>query len=408
MEKKSRKLALFLMCVYTASYVTRINFGAIVAEMVAGTGLSKDALSWSLTGAFITYGAGQLLSGWLGDRVQPKYLLSLGLFVSSAMNLVTASLSDPVAMAAVWCVNGLAQAFLWPPIVRLTANRMTKDDFKKSTVVVSYGITTGTILVYLVSPLIITLSGWRAVFIVSAFVGLVASALVFRFCPKTESETKDEAGGGVEEKKRGGWALVFSPVMIALMAAIVCQGALRDGVTTWMPSYISETYSLGTAAAILTGVLMPLFGMLCLKLSGILYSKALKNPMTCGGVIFGFGVVSAACLYFATGRTTVGSVIFSAALTGAMHGVNLILVCMVPGFFRGTGKVAFVSGALNTCTYIGSAASVWLVPIVAGGGDWSATVALWCSIAAVGCALTFIALPGFRRRFGGGGNGPVF
>ena len=134
MEKKSRKLALFLMCVYTASYVTRINFGAIVAEMVAGTGLSKDALSWSLTGAFITYGAGQLLSGWLGDRIQPKYLLSLGLLVTSAMNLVMSSLSDPVAMAAVWCVNGLAQAFLWPPIVRLTANRMTKDDFKKSTV----------------------------------------------------------------------------------------------------------------------------------------------------------------------------------------------------------------------------------------------------------------------------------
>ena len=407
MEKKSRKLALFLMCVYTASYVTRLNFGAIVAEMVSETGLPKDVLSWSLTGAFVTYGAGQLLSGWLGDRVQPKYLLSLGLLVTSAMNLVMSSLSDPVAMAAVWCVNGLAQAFLWPPIVRLTANRMTPDDFKKSTVIVSYGITTGTILVYLVGPLIITLSGWRAVFIVSAFVGLVASALVFRFCPKTESET-EAGGGGKEEKKRGGWALVFSPVMIALMAAIVCQGALRDGVTTWMPSYISETYSLGTAAAILTGVLMPLFGMLCLKLSGILYSKALKNPMTCGGVIFGFGVVSAACLYFATGRTTVGSVIFSAALTGAMHGVNLILVCMVPGFFRGTGKVAFVSGALNTCTYIGSAASVWLVPIVAGGGDWSATVALWCAIAAVGCALTFIALPGFRRRFGGGGNGPVF
>ena len=396
------------MCVYTASYVTRLNFGAIVAEMVAETGLSKDVLSWSLTGAFVTYGAGQLLSGWLGDRVQPKYMLSLGLLVTSAMNFIMSSLSDSVTMAAVWCVNGLAQAFLWPPIVRLTANRMTPDDFKKSTVIVSYGITAGTILVYLVSPLIITFSGWRAVFIVSACIGLLASALVLKFCPKTENETKADKGGGPSGEKRGGWVLVFSPVMIALMAAIVCQGALRDGVTTWMPSYISETYSLGTAAAILTGVFLPLFGMLCLKLAGVLYSKVIKNPMTCGGVIFGCGVAAAACLYFFTGKTAVGSVVFSAILTGTMHGVNLILVCMIPWFFRGTGKVAFVSGVLNTCTYIGSAASVWLVPLIVGSGDWSSTVALWCGIAAAGCALTFIALPGFIRRFGGGGDGSDF
>ena len=401
MEKSAKKLGLFLMAVYTVSYITRINFGAVVAEMTGATGLSKEILSHALTGAFITYGTGQLLSGWLGDRVQPKYLLTLGLFVTSAMNVVMATLSDPVAMTVVWCVNGLSQAFLWPPIVRLLASRTTAEEYKWGTVVVSYGITLGSILVYLVSPLIITVWSWRAVFAVSAACGAATAVLVAVLCPKIAKEPKAEGTPApVGGKKSGGWAAVFSPVMITLMIAIVAQGALRDGVTTWMPSYINETYSLGAAASILTGVLLPLFGMICLKAAGALYTKVLRDPTVCAGVLFGGGVAAAACLYLCTGRTAAGSVAFSAVLTGAMHGVNLILVCMIPGFFARTGKVAFVSGALNTCTYIGSAASTYLIPMITKNGGWGDTVAVWCAIAAVGCALTFAARRGWSNKSG--------
>ena len=47
--------------------------------------------------------------------------------------------------------------------------------------------------------------------------------------------------------------------LFGVMIAIVMQGMLRDGVTTWMPSYISETYNLSNAIAILTGVVLPVF-----------------------------------------------------------------------------------------------------------------------------------------------------
>ncbi len=396
MKRAGGKLTVFLMCVYAVSYVTRVNFGAVVSEAVAATGLSKEILSYPVTAAFISYGAGQLLSGWLGDKIQPKYLLFTGLLTSSAMNLSMVFLSSPAAMTAVWCVNGLSQAFLWPPIVRLLACSLDPDGFKRGTVVVSYGISIGTILVYLLSPLIITVASWRAVFAVSSAAGSAAALCALLLCPRTESAGK----GGVKEPAptRSGWALVFSPAMAAIMAAIICQGALRDGVTTWMPSFISETYSLGAATAILTGVLLPLFGMACLRATEAVHAKAIKNPFVCAGTIFGVGVASAASLFLVTGRSAALSVLFSAILTGTMHGVNLILVCMLPGYFSKTGKVAFVSGALNTCTYIGSAASTYLVPIVTKNGQWGATVAVWCGIAAVGCALSFIARPLWRRR----------
>ena len=53
--------------------------------------------------------------------------------------------------------------------------------------------------------------------------------------------------------------------MALVMVAIVLQGALRDGVTTWMPSFISETFHLSSEVSILSGVCLPLFAIFSLS-----------------------------------------------------------------------------------------------------------------------------------------------
>lgn len=90
LEGKSQvnRLACLFACTYMVSYITRINYGAIISEMEAATAVSRDLLSMALTGSFITYGAGQIVSGVLGDRISPKKLVSCGLMVTVAMNLL--------------------------------------------------------------------------------------------------------------------------------------------------------------------------------------------------------------------------------------------------------------------------------------------------------------------------------
>ena len=99
-EKKKVSRFIFLCSfIYFISYVTRTNYGAIIAEMVTSTGQSKSALAYALTGSFITYGAGQLISGYFGDRVQPKLLITLGLLTTIAMNTVIPFCTSTVAMS---------------------------------------------------------------------------------------------------------------------------------------------------------------------------------------------------------------------------------------------------------------------------------------------------------------------
>ena len=81
MKEKTRvtRIAVLFSLMYMISYITRINYGAIISEMVTDTGYTKDLLSLALTGSFITYGAGQIVSGLLGDRIDPPSSFSVGL-----------------------------------------------------------------------------------------------------------------------------------------------------------------------------------------------------------------------------------------------------------------------------------------------------------------------------------------
>ncbi len=390
-RKKVYGMILLFTLTYMVSYMTRINYGAVLIEMVASTGLSKTALSMSLTGSFIAYGAGQVLSGICGDKFRPKILVFIGLILSSAMNTILPFFKDPYILLAVWCVNGLAQSFLWPPIVRLMTALFSTDDYKKASVMVSWGSSFGTIIIYLISPLLITLWHWKAVFWLCAGCGVVMAIVWFFLCPDLPPEPKRQT----TEKKKNSF---FSPMFFLIMTAVVLQGSLRDGITTWLPTYVSETYHLSSSVSILTGVVLPLFSILTFQLASMLYRKKLKNPITCSLVFFGTGAVAALILYFVTGKSAVASVALSAVLTGCMHGVNLLLISMIPPYYKKYGNVSTVSGVLNSCTYIGSAVSTYGIALLAENYDWKFTLLVWFLIALAGAVVCVICAPVWKKK----------
>lgn len=160
-RRQINSLTFLLALTYMISYITRINFGAVVSEMSEVTGFSKSMLSMSLTGSFITYGIGQILCGVLGDRISPKRMINVGLVMTICMNCLIPLCRSPYQMLGVWCVNGFAQSFMWPPIVRMMAALLEADDYKRTFTKVSWGSSIGTILIYLLSPLVIVTAGWK-------------------------------------------------------------------------------------------------------------------------------------------------------------------------------------------------------------------------------------------------------
>jgi len=398
-KKAVRGFAMLLMFTYMVSYITRINYGAIISEMVEATQISKSLLSMALTGSFITYGTGQVISGLLGDKFSPKKLVTCGFVATVMMNLLIPICQNAYQMLAVWCVNGFAQSFMWPPLVRLMTEHLSEDDYKVTSAKVSWGSSFGTIAIYLISPIFIMWLGWKSVFVFSAICGIIMIFIWNKLCHDIEKTGTDKEVKAKEKGKAKEKVNIFTPLMISIMIAIILQGMLRDGVTTWMPSYISDTYNLSNVISILTGVILPIFSILCFQTATKLYMKKLENPLLCAGVFFGAGMIAALALYLLSGSNAAFSVILSAILTGCMHGVNLLLICMIPPYFSKYGNVSTVSGVLNSCTYIGSAISTYGIALLSEKYSWSFTLLIWFAIAVAGTGICLLCIKPWKKKF---------
>ncbi len=400
-ERKVKGLALLFTATYMVSYITRINLGAIISEIEANTQISRTLLSTAVTGSFITYGVGQIISGICGDLFSPKKLVQTGLIISVIMNLLMPLCASPYLMLLVWCINGFAQAFMWPPIARIMVAAFSEEQYKKMAVRISWASSYGTIIIYFIAPILITLLNWKSVFLFSACCGIVMIMFWNKYCIDIKDITQEK----VKTKKtsqKSAIKVLLSPVVIAIMVAIILQGMLRDGVATWMPTYIADIYHLGSAVSILTGVVLPLFSILCTQTASVLYLKKFKSPVLCSAIMFLIGAVSTVGLYFGSGNSVILSVICSSLLTGAMHGVSSMLTAMVPPFFKKYGNISTVAGILNACAYVGSGISTFGIAVLSEKIGWQFTLLMWCVIAVVGTLICFGSIKSWRNGFSKG------
>ena len=161
-----------------------------------------------------------------------------------------------------------------------------------------------------------------------------------------------------------------------------------------MPTFIADTYDLGSSISILTGIILPIFSILCFNITLSLRNKLINNELLLAGYIFLVGVVSAVLLLLASSLNAALSVFLMAVLTGSMHGVNLLLVCMVPSYFA---NASTASGALNAFTYVGSAISTYGIALLSENYGWSTTIFAWAVIAAIGTVVCFLSTKGKKQ-----------
>ncbi len=384
-----------LLCsvIYFMSYVSRINLSAVFVAVTESGYATKDAVALALTVCSVTYGAGQLVSGFLGDKFKPHNLIFAGFIITAVMNMAVGTIGGN-SVVLLWAVNGFAQSLMWPPLVKIMSDKLCEDDYKKAVVKVSWGSSCGTIAVYLLSPLIIKILTVKFVFIISAVLAVITGIVVKTVFDKNVLFKVESIIKGEKRNESTGESKSFSKqaitLLVLLMLAILCQGALRDGVTNWTPTYISEIFNLDSSLSILTSVILPIFSVLSFTFVSFINRKFVKNELVCAGVVFGIGAISAALLLTLGSKSVALALVLLALLVGSMHGVNLILVCMTPAFFAKYGKVSFVSGLINSSTYVGAAISTYGIALFTESFGWNKTVGLWVGIALVGAIICII------------------
>lgn len=403
--KRARIISYVLTLVYFASYCTRINFTVMLVKIGSEMSVTKEELSIVVTALTVSYGVGQIISGMLGDRIKAPLLLTAGLSVASICNALMFFMPSVYSMTAVWCVNGFAQSLLWPPIVRIMSTSLNDSEYSYAAVRVSWGSSIATICMYTVIPLLLYAVSWRAVMIICAFVGALI-ALVWRVVyprllseENKNSESKEDRtlkAAAVKGEKLP--SFVYVPIAL-IMLGIILQGILRDGVAGWMPSYLHETFNIPEEKAIISTVIQAIFSMLSFYVFDVIHRKLFKNEVTCSAVIFALAAVCAVALYVLNMffDSVLLSLLLMAVIVGCMHGINLMLITVVPKRMIRSGKVSTWSGILNSCTYIGASLSMYGFAAMANSKGWNFTILMWGVVAFLGTAVCTLGAFGWKR-----------
>lgn len=437
--KRGGLLCALLALVYFTSYVTRLDFSAVMAELTAeGTGvLTKTEAGTIGTALFITYGAGQIVSGLLCARFRPERVIAAGFLLTVACNILMPVTAAALPMTAIWAVNGFAQALFWPPIVCLMATHYDEAGYAKCNWVVSVACHAATILVYVAVAACVRFWSWQSVFFGAAlFAAAVLAVFLVGFsvfqrglvsdetlsvqrgtpgatperagagkAPASDMQWEKSPGGGVQKTlgehapettgestgRIGIFRLFLATGTVYIMGGIVLQGFLKDGVQSWLPNFFTETFGLSASGAILSNAVLPLFNILVVSVATWLYRKVFRNEVREALVFFGAVVVFSLLLAVFMGRSAVLCLLLAALITGCAHGVNLCFISFVPRRFAGCGRVAVVSGVLNACTYIGSAASSYGIALIAEHMGWRAALCSFGAVALAGILLCVLA-----------------
>lgn len=412
LESQKYSSLIFIACfaAYSASYVGRINFSAALADIVSNGLFTKSEAGIIGSAFFFVYGAFQIINGFLGDKLSPFKMIIAGTFLSGLANIAMTFCTTNIAMAAVWGFNGFALSLLWAAILKILANIINEDMRSKACLNISVTLPIGTILAYLLASLSIKFFDWKYVFYIPAVILIAVCAFftvsylivkphIKEIPLSTEPLTK------TPEKKKHSvsiLAVLAGAGVLFILPADAIHGAIKEGITTWVPTMISELYSTDASFSVFLSVLLPVFNLSGVYIITPIYNKIFKkNELKTGVAILLFALIPLTSLIFIKNLPIILSVALLAVITTAMHAFNYMIITLVPMRFAYCERTATVTGIMNATAYVGCAAASYGFGVISDNIGWNGTIFVWLGMAVLAAIITAIPLRKWKKFISG-------
>ena len=389
---------LFLLCAatYIIGLFGRLSYSAVMVDLIASGSMDKTQAGLVGTALFIVYGVCQIFSGLIGDHISPKKLVFTGVLGSAVINLGMGLSGSYGIMVALWSLNGVFQSLIWSPVARIFAEQLPPDQRKRAC--------SNAAATYPLASVMLSVLGWRSVFLISGVVMVAAAAYWFvrmSWFERTIAEQGEietiELHHQENSRQKGGLMhlMIVSGVMMAAVTSMT-HGMLRDGIQTWLPSLMTDNFHFGTSASVALDIILPL-----VNISGVFITKAIaknhiKNELKGSAGFFAVTIVALSLLGFVCDSSAVASLVLLTVASTCMVGANIMLVNLMPIHFGAIGRASSVTGILNCAAYVGSALSSFGIGAVADSFGWTSAIWVWVAFS----MLALLAALGGSGRWG--------
>lgn len=402
--KKSRLIVIALWLAYAASYFIRTCYAATIASIVSEGAYNKGEVGLIGTAFFICYGVGQLISGLIGDKINPFGMIIFGLIAGSASCFSMAFANNLTLMLVIWAANGFFQSMLWSPILRIFSETIDEKLRNRAILNISLSLPIGTVGSYLISTIIIKYLKWQYVFICGGMCILIVSALVLGTVIYTKNDIRKirmentvifDKSNSIADKTSFLSTVLLSGLLIIIVPSFL-HGMMRDGITNWVPTMITETYGVSASFSVFLTIILPIFNAFGAYAVVPLYEKLGRNEMKTAAVTSIIALVPLTALLFINKLSVYIIIVLLALTTSIMYALNYLIISLVPIHFAKYSCTSGVSGIINSAAHIGCALSSYGFGAIAQRAGWRMVIVIW--IAAAFFTFVFSLVSNFKWK----------
>lgn len=376
-------LLLGFMCavVYLAVYVARNALSAASPQILQGGVFTTEQIGTLSSAYFIAYAVGQLINGFIGDRVHGKYMMSFGLLLAAIGNFVLPHMGGkPWGATAFYSSSGFCLAMIYGPMVKLVAENVPNYASK-----CSVGYTLASFLGSPVAGLLAASLTWRWVFFTSGGILLamgVVCLAVFTLYEKKGIIRYETYQAQRKYAGSGGIRLLIKRQIIRFTAVAILTGVVRTTVVFWLPTYLSShlRFSPDMAALIFTVATLALSASVFMAVFA--YERLKRNMHLVLLLSFACSAVCFLAVFFVQ-QKVLNIVLLVLAILFSNSAANLMWSCYCPGL-RETGTVSGATGFLDFCSYMAASVASAVFANVVGDIGWSGLILLWTGLMTCG------------------------
>jgi MFS family permease len=247
MNSPSRVIT-FVNAAHFIDHYAMLIFAAAVIIMGPALGMAYSELLPYATPGFIAFGAGSLITGWLGDRWSRRHMMVIFFIGIGLSMIVVGFVQTPLQLGAALLAIGLFASIYHPVGTAMIVSYADKlgaemgiNGVWGNLGVASSALVTGVIGQYL---------GWRYAFFVPGVVTILIGIVFARTVVHEDRKGSKQAAAQARVAREDMWR-----VIVALLMVVIAISTTFNAVTVALPKLFAERLADLTSSPALLGVI---------------------------------------------------------------------------------------------------------------------------------------------------------